>query len=191
MRAQKGEAGYIRTRKYHLTAEIAFSFAVVIGLVITGYIQTKTRLNWLTLVAVLGCLPACRLLVNLIMLIPHHSVNEARELEISGNTEYLTVVYDLVITSERRSMPITALVISGNTVCGYAPDKKVDVAYAARHIKSILKQNSIEKVTVKVFHDYVAFLSRAEGLNSIAAVEGDDNSQQEEAIREIILDISL
>lgn len=191
MRAQKGEAGYIRTRKFHLTTEIIFSFAIVIGLVVTGYIQTKTRLNWLTLIAVLGCLPACRMLVNLIMLIPHHSVNESKELEISGHTEYLTVLYDLIITSERRSMPITALVISGSTICGYAPDKKVDVAYAARHIKAILKQNQIEKVTVKVFHDYVAFLSRAEGLNSIAVVEGDDNRELEEAISEIILDISL
>lgn len=191
MRAEKGEAGYIRTRKFHLTAETVCSFAIVVGLVVVGYLQTKTRLNWLTLIAVLGCLPACRMLVNLIMLIPHHSVNEAKELEISGNTEYLTVLYDLVITSERRSMPVTALVISGNTVCGYAPDKKVDVIYAANHIKAMLKQNQIDKVNVKLFHDYVAFLSRAEGLNSIAAVEGDDNRELEEAISEIILDISL
>ena len=101
------------------------------------------------------------------------------------------MLYDLVVTSERRAMPIEALAISSNTVCGYVRSKKVDTAYAARHIKSILKQNKLEKITVKLFHDYVAFLSRAEGMNSIAAVEQRPAKKQEEKIKEIILNISL
>lgn len=191
MRVDKGDAGYIRNRKVELSIEVTLAFAIVIVLVILGYIQTHTRLNWLTLIAVLGCLPACRILVNLIMLVPHHSINEAKELEISGNTEYLTVLYDLIVTSERKAMPIPAMAISGNILCGYAPDKRLDTIYAAQHIKNILQQNHIEKVSVKIFHDYVAFLSRAEGMNNIASVEQEDSKSLEEDIAEIILDISL
>jgi len=191
MKIQKGEAGYLKARKTRLTIETILEFAIVAGIVIAGYVLNHTKLNLLTLVAILGCLPACRTLVNLIMLIPHRSINEAIELEISGNTEYLTVLYDLVITSERKSMPIEAIAISNNTVCGYAKNKKVDTAYTAKHIKSILAQNKLEKVTVKIFHDYVAFLSRAEGMNNIAAVEHNGPSRREEEISEIIKDISL
>ena len=72
------------------------------ALVIAGYVTTKTKLNLLTVVAVLGCLPASRILVNLIMVMPHDSIDEATELEISAVTEELTVAYDLVITSEKK-----------------------------------------------------------------------------------------
>ena len=88
-------------------------------------------------------------------------------------------------------MPIDVVAISNNTVCGYTREKKVDLAYAAKHIKRILQQNKFDRVTVKIFDDYTAFLSRAEGMNNIAAVEKEDNKKKEEAIREVILDISL
>lgn len=191
MRIQKGNAGYLRARKRLLIIETIISFALVAAIVITGYITTKTKLNMLTLVAILGCLPACRILVNLIMLVPHTSINEAKELEISGVTEELTVAYDLVVTSERNAMLISAIAIFDNTVCGYTANKKVDTAYAARHIKSIMKRNKLDKVTVKIFTDYKAFLSRAEGMNNIASVEQADTRRHEEKIKEILLDISL
>ncbi len=99
-------------------------FGLVAALVIAGYVTTKTKLNLLTVVAVLGCLPASRILVNLIMVMPHDSIDEATELEISAVTEELTVAYDLVITSEKKAMPVAAVAIYNNTICGYVPVKK-------------------------------------------------------------------
>ena len=191
MKIQKGCAGYLRAKKMRTMITTILAFALVAAIVITGYITTHTRLNMLTLVAVLGCLPACRLLVSLIMLMPHHSIDEAKELEISGVTEELTVVYDLVVTSEKKVMPIEVATIFNNTVCGYVSSNKVDTTYAAEHIKSIMLQNHLDKVTVKLFHDYKAFLTRAEGMNNIASVEQTDTRRHEEEIKEILLDISL
>ena len=191
MKIHKGEAGYLKKRKVQLMIELILEASLIGGLLIAGYLLNHTRLNIFTLVAILACLPACRALVNLIMLLPHHSMDEATELEISGVTEYLTMLYDLVITSERKAMPVDAIAISGKTICGYARNKKVDTNYCARHIKSILAQNKIEKVTVKIFHDYVAFLSRAEGMKNIAAVERADQQRLEDDIKQIIMDISL
>ena len=105
MKIQKGDAGYLRRRKRLLILEAVVSFGLVAALVIVGYVTTKTKLNLLTVVAVLGCLPASRILVNLIMVMPHDSIDEATELEISAVTEELTVAYDLVITSEKKTMP--------------------------------------------------------------------------------------
>ena len=116
MKIQKGDAGYLRRRKRLLILEAVVSFGLVAALVIAGYVTTKTKLNLLTVVAVLGCLPASRILVNLIMVMPHDSIDEATELEISAVTEELTVAYDLVITSEKKAMPVAAVAIYNNTI---------------------------------------------------------------------------
>ncbi|XCP83742.1 hypothetical protein ABXS75_11705 [Roseburia hominis] len=191
MRTKKGEAGYIRSRKTLLMIVVLLEFALVGGLVFVGYKTTGTRRNLLTLVAILGCLPACRTLVNLIVMAPYHSINEARELEIAGVTGNLTVLYDLILTSERKSMPIQSIAIYNRTVCGYVSDKRIDTHYAARHIKSMLAQEKLDKVTVKLFTDYTAFLARAEGMDNIASVEQEDNSRIERKISRLLLDISL
>ena len=68
MKIQKGDAGYLRRRKRLLILEAVVSFGLVAALIIAGYVTTKTKLNLLTVVAVLGCLPASRILVNLIIL---------------------------------------------------------------------------------------------------------------------------
>lgn len=191
MKTRKGEAGYLRRRKRLLILETVISFGLVAALVIAGYVSTKTKLNLLTVVAVLGCLPASRILVNLIMVMPHDSINEATELEISAVTGEITVAFDLVVTSEKKAMPIAAVAIYNQTICGYVPAKKVDLTYATNHIKSIMKQNQLDKVAIKLFHDYKAFLTRAEGLNNIASVEQKSSQKQEEMIKELLLDISL
>ena len=191
MKIQKGEAGYIRKQKKKLSLILILYVIFVAALLGVGYLLNGSKLNMLTLLAILVCLPACRVLVNLIMFIGHRSINESKEMEISGSTEHLTVIYDTIITSERRAMQIHAIAISNHTVCGYTSDKKVDTAYAARHIKSILHQNKVDNITVKIFNDYVAFLSRAEGMENIAAIEKADTLKTENEIKNLILNISL
>lgn len=190
MKIQKGEAGYLNARKKQLILIMAIYVVGIALLLIIGYLQTKTRLNLFTLAAVLICLPACRTLVNLIMVFPHHSIEENVKSEIDEKTAYLRVIYDLVVTSEKSAMPIQTFAISNNTAIGYTKSFKVNKTYAAEHIKKILEQNGLEKVTVKVFRDYSAFLSRAEGMNSMASIDQNDLERAEQ-IESLILDISL
>ena len=191
MKVQQGTAGYISAKKRELALFIGVGAVLVIGLLVAGYLIYDTKLNWLTVVAILICLPICRTIVNLIMFIPHTSISEKTEMEISGKTENLIVLYDLIITSEKKAMKIDSLVISKNVICGYSKSTKLDTDYAMKHIKAILEQNGIEKVTVKIFKDYVAFLSRAEGMQSIASIEKTGPGRKEKEIEQLILDISL
>ena len=46
-------------------------------------------------------------------------------------------------------------------------------------------------MVVKLFHDYKAFLTSAEGMNNIASVEQQDTRKHEEMIKGLLLDISL
>ena len=187
MKILKGDAGYIKKHKLHAIIKAVIEFAIVIALLILGIMQTKTRLNLLTVVAVVGCLPAAKALVEVIMILPYRSIPREVASEIREKTELLTVIYDLVLTSEKKVMPIDSIVISGNTIFGYASNKKTDVDFAAKHIKQYLYANQFTKVSVKVFDNYTAFLSRAEGMENIADVDKTNTRAHEEAIKRVIL----
>ena len=73
---EKGQPGYIKWRKEKYLIGTIAEFAVVIALVVLGYVQTKTKLNLLTVVAVVGCLPASKMLVEFITIVPHQSIEK-------------------------------------------------------------------------------------------------------------------
>ena len=111
--------------------------------------------------------------------------------EILEKSSLLTTAFDMVITSRDKIMPVDAVVISNHTVFGYAHDPKTDTEMAAKHISDILAENHYTKVTVKIFSEYVPFLSRVEGLNNMIEVNHSADKELEEAIRQIILNISM
>ena len=190
-KVSKGNPGYIKKRKQNRILKTILQFGVVVALLILGVAQTDTRLNLLTLVAVLGCLPASKSLVEVIMLFPHHSIEATKADEIKEKTSKLTVAYDLVFTSEKYIMPMDCIVISDNTICGFSSNKKADTIFAAKHIKQILYANQFTNVSVKIFDNYTSFITRAEDMNNLADVENKGIKNKEEKIRQIILNISL
>ena len=121
---EKGQPGYIKWRKEKYLIGTIAEFAVVIALVVLGYVQTKTKLNLLTVVAVVGCLPASKMLVEFITIAPHQSIEKDIYQEIEAKASLLKRVYDLVITSPEKVMPVDAIVISGHTVIGYASNTR-------------------------------------------------------------------
>ena len=187
----KGDPGYLDYKKKVEIIRTVIYFALVAAVFFLGYSQAHTRLNLMTVVAVLGCLPASKSLVGVITRFPYPSIAVIRADEIKGKTGNITAVYDMIITSREKVMPVDCIVISGNTIFGYTNSEKVDVKYAATHIKSILNQNHFPDVSVKILNNYTAFLARAEGLNSIAAVEKGDTKEMEKQIKQVILNISM
>ena len=65
--AYKGSKDYIHTQKIYEVVRTVLYFGISLSLFAAGYITTGNRLNLLTVVAVLGCLPASKSAVNMIM----------------------------------------------------------------------------------------------------------------------------
>ncbi len=191
MGIEKGQPGYIKARKMKYLAGAVFEFAIVAGLVILGIVQTGSRLNLLTVIAVVGCLPASKMLVEFIAMAPHKSISPPLYREIREKAPMTTILCDLVVTGNEKAMPVEAFVISGHMVCGYASSGKTDEVALARYLKGLFAANHCEKITVKIFHDYKAFLSRAEGLNNMAKVGPSGTGGQEKKLRELILSTSM
>ena len=192
MKIEKGHPGYVKARKVKYLIWTIAEFGVVIAIFVLGYMPGRgTRMNLFTIVAIVGCLPAAKMLVELITMAPHKSIVPDKYKEIEEKAPLVTRVYDMVITSRDKVMPVDAIVISGHVVCGYASSPRTDETLLAKHIKDMLKASHYDKMTVKIFHDYVAFLSRAEGMNNIASIEKADTRKKEREIRNIILNLSM
>ncbi len=191
MKIEKGQPGYIKARKLKYLVWAIGEFAVVAVLVIVGYLKTGSKLNLFTVIAVVGCLPASKMLVEFITMAPHKGIEPEKFAEIEEKAGLITRIYDTVITGNGKVMPVDAFVISGRTICGYAGSPKVNEAETARYIKEMLQNSHVDKVTVKIFCDYVAFLSRAEGMNNIATVESGGEGNREAKIKQLILSTSM
>ena len=190
-KVQKGDPGYLDHKKRIEIIRTIIYFGIVAAVFLLGYSQTHTRRNILTVVAILGCLPAAKALVGVITRFPYSSIDRKKADEIRSKTGLLTVCYDMVITSRESIMPVDCIVISGHTIFGYTHYEKVNAEELSKHIRSILAQNQYTGLTVKVLNQYKPFLARIEGLNNIAAVEREDTKEKEETIRGIILNISM
>ncbi len=190
IKMEKGKPGYLKARKFRYLLWAILEFAVVAALLILGYVQTGSKLNVLTVVAIVGCLPASKMLVEYITMAPHKGISQEHYEEIEEKAPLLVKAYDMIITSTEKVMPVSAIVICGHTVCGYTQSSRTDEAKCALSIKEMLKDHHYDKMTVKIFRDYRAFLLRAEGMNNIAAVEK-KSGKMEKAIRKLILTISM
>ena len=188
---QQGTPGYLDYKKKMEILRTIVYFAIVAAVFFLGYSQTHTRKNVLTIIAILGCLPASKALVGVITRFPYRSIAPSVAKEIREKSSHLSVIYDLVVTSTEKIMPIDCIVVSGNTIFGYTSSSKVDLKYAAGHIKEILQKNQFSDVSVKLLNQYNPFLARVEGLNNIAAVEQNDTKEYEQMICHVIKNISL
>lgn len=191
MKAKKGQCGYIRGRKRTYLYWAAAEFAVVAILIAVGYLKTGTKLNLMTAAAVLVCLPAAKMLVEFIVMVPYPSIAAQKQEEIQTKGALLTNAYDLILTSPDGIMAVDAIVILDRTVCGFTSNEKTDEMQTAAHIRKFLRQHQLDKITVKIFHDYTAFLARVEGMNNIASVDSPETKKKEQEIRSIILSISM
>ena len=73
--AYKGTSGYLRTQKNYEILRTVLYFAISLSLFIAGWVTTGSRENLLTIVAVLGCLPACKSLVEMFMFLRYKGCN--------------------------------------------------------------------------------------------------------------------
>ncbi|MFQ6866196.1 hypothetical protein [Blautia sp.] len=162
--ARKGEFGYIAAEKKRKLLLTAVLFAVPLFIFFTALIYFKTRLTIWTVITVVGCLPACKMLVNLIMLFRSPSLDQETYQKIADHVGELVMSYEMYMTFYEKSAFIDAFAICGNLVVGYSSDPKIDAAFMEAEAQKILKGNGY-RTTVKIFTDLKPFLDRLDTMN--------------------------
>ena len=200
MKIQKGEFGYFAAEKKRLLGLTSVLFAVPLFIFFSAWIYNGSRLTVWTVVAVVGCLPACRYLVNLIMVFLRRSMDEELYKKIRSHQGSLCMAYEMYMTFYEKSAYIDAFAICGNTVVGYSSDPKIDSDFMASEAQKILRKNGY-KADVKILKELRPFLERLDSMNEhrqsleegirFASDERYPGLSRNEVIRQTLLAICL
>lgn len=169
--AWKGTKHYLDTQKKYEILKTVLLYAISGALFAIGWITTKSRLNLLTVVAVLGILPATKACVIAITFCLYSSLTEEKAEKIEGHVGELTCLYDMVFTSSDKNYAIGHLTVKGNTVCGYSEQKKFEEQGFYRHVDQRLKADQLKNVNVKIFTDLQKYVERLDQMRELSCDE--------------------
>lgn len=189
MKVIKGCYGYLPKQKKKEIAKTIAYFSLSLAIFAMGYFSTGTKTNLLTIVAVLGCLPASKSAVSMLMywkagICSASCYREVKPYEETGDT---LLLYDLYLTSYLKNFQISVMAIKNNALCGYTEDAKCDLNAGEKHIAEMLQQNGYSGLTVKLFADLSKFTERLGQMNA----QPERMQEKEQAVAQLIREISL
>jgi len=173
--AYKGSRDYIRVQRVYEIVRTALYFGISLSLFAAGFITTGNRLNLLTVVAVLGCLPASKSAVNMIMFLRCKGLSREAAAQIAPCEGELTCLYDMAFTSYSRTFEVGHMAVKGNIVCGYSEKKDFPEREFQAHLEPIMKADSHKNVTVKIFTDLEKYKERLTRLQALETEQ--DNTE--------------
>ena len=178
-RAVKGTYEYIRKKRVQTALVTAMMFIISLGIIITGYVTTGSKRNILTIVGILGLLPASKSLVSLIMLLRAKYASADLYEKISKNDDSLVSMYDMYFTSYKKNYALSHMVVHEGVILGYSEDKAFDLKGCQDHLESMLKSAGHNKFTVCLSVKEDEYIDMIKNLNDKAkesqGTESDDS----------------
>ena len=159
---KKGNPGYISYEKKRRILVTAILFAIPLVILISGWIYHGTKENILTIVAIVGCLPACKSMVGVIMILLQKPMKQELYVQAEKARGDLIGGYELAFTAYEKTTPVNAFIVCGNEIVCYTPDEKADIAFLEKHISKIMAANAISEIHVKVLKDFKKYLQRVD-----------------------------
>lgn len=188
MRAIKGTYGYLNKKKKIIVFRTIIYFAISLAIYIVGYLTTKTRANLLTIVAVLGCLPASKSVVNMIMFLRASGCSKEAYEKIQPLEGRLVGMYDMFFTSYQKNFAISHMVIDRKVVIGFTESEKTDVEACTEHLRTMLKQSGFKDYTITITKDLQKYVEQLMNLNQ---EKENEHPEKEDEVRILFYDISL
>lgn len=182
----KGSYGYISYQKKMSVARTVLFFALSLAIYGIGIYSTGSNKNLLTIVAMLGCLPACKSAVNAVMFLRAQGCSQAAYEKISAYEktsaygDKLTCFYDMYFTSYKKNFPLSHMVLKGNVICAYTESGKCDCRAGEKHLEQMLQQDGYKHMTIKIFDNLDKYLDR---LGQLSKLETEENKNHQGMIQ--------
>ncbi|MCR5719236.1 MAG: hypothetical protein K6F84_01595 [Lachnospiraceae bacterium] len=170
----KGEKNYLKNQLKYEVGKTAILFAISLALFAAGYLTTHTKKNLLTVVAVLGLLPACKSFVVTVMYVINKGCSEEIQKICEKFEDRVCILYDMIFTSSEKTYKSQVCAVGADTVCALCTDEKTDEKNFETHVTDRLKADGITNVKVKVFKDMDRFEKR---LNELSQLERDTDKE--------------
>ena len=187
-KAVKGTYGYLKRKRTLVMIRTIIFFGIALALFAAGYITTHTKRNLLTVVAVLGCLPACKSLVNLIMYFRASGCSESAYQQIIKAEGRLIGMFDMYFTSYQKNYAVSHMVVEDRIILAYTEDKGCDLLSCREHLENMLKQAGYKDMTITVNNDLSKYCEQLRGLNDKKDACA---SAKDDEVRVVLYEISL
>ena len=163
-KTKKGDFGYFSSEKKRRLLITAGLFSLPLIVFFVAWAVNGTSMTVWTVLTVVGCLPGCKSMVSLIMILMRHPMDRKLYEEIRKHAGDLVMAYEMYMTFYEKSGYLDAVAVCGNTVVGYTSDPKVDISYLAEQSQKIVRKNGY-KVDVKILKDLKPYLERLDSMN--------------------------
>lgn len=173
----KGEKGYLEYQKKNTIFRTVILFALSLAIFFTGLISTGQKENLLTIVAVLGCLPASRSAVNMIMVLRFKGIKDADFFKIKPHVGTCAALCDMVFTSYEKNYEIHHMAFKGNSLIGFTANPDCDAKKCEKHLHDLCAQNNLGDVEIKIFKELPKYINRLDQLQSLPDLEVEENGK--------------
>mgnify|MGYP007033828630 CR=1 FL=1 len=187
-RAVKGNFGYIRAKRLAVLIRTIVFFGISLSLFAAGCITTGKKENLLTIVAVLGCLPACKSMVNTVMLFRARGCSDQARDAIKPLEGRLIGMYDMYFTSYQKNFALSHMVVEGNLVLGYTESGGCDCTACQEHLQAMLRQGGFKDRTITISQSLSKYCEQLKNLNQMTP---SGSPEKDDEVRVVLYDISL
>ena len=184
----KGAPGYFKNRKIKTGIAMVSGYLLVLLLFFSGIFIFADRGNLLTVIAIVMMLPTGKMTVNFLMYPRKGKADAAEYNEMCTAYDKLTILADILITPEKKSIEFTYTAIDKAHIVIYCTDKKLDTAYHGKYIKDFLKHSDIT-ADVSFYTDLNKFKKRLAAINSAAPESYTD--EENKRIEEIAYNLKI
>ncbi len=182
----KNTYGYIDSQKKYEIIRTLVYFGISLSLFSAGYIATKSKMNVLTVVAILGCLPASKSLVGMIMFLRQKGCSKVLYEKVNPLCINVKQLYDLVFTTEKVTYQIAHAAYHAKCLILFS-EKTIDENSLQAHIEEYMRRAHIAGVTVKVYSDTKKYCTR---LSQMTLLEDEQPRLAQEVIQ-LLKEITL
>ena len=183
---EKNDYFYFQQKKKMEIIKTIVMFGISAALYIAGIITTGSNKNYLTIVAILGCLPASKCAVSMIMYLRVKGCSmKAYEL-ISNSFGKNLGAYNLYFTSYDKNFDISHVFVKGMTIIAFTENEKMLENAFEEHIKTVLNRDAITGVNVKLYKDLDKYVTRIEQMLKL-----ENEKSREKDIMKTLFAVSL
>lgn len=154
----KGMYGFFSHKKRVEILKTTVFFAICLAVYFMGLILTKTNKNLLTIVAILGVLPAAKAAVGMIMVVRFKPIAMESYQQIETYKNQYLLLYDLVFILEEKAVKTECVAVYENTICILTSCKFMKEGEIAGEIKKFLSNHGKGLCNVLVVKDIKTYV---------------------------------
>ena len=182
----KGEYAYFNKKKRYEVIKTILFFAISFAVFLTGYLQTGKRENLLTVVAIVGVLPASKSAVNMFMFVRYKAVEKSVYECLGAYSDRGVIMYDLIFVLNQLAVKSECVVIADKELVVYTKNTKLSEGEIAKQLKNFLSNHGKGNCSVKVCKSEKSFLEQAKSRLSAKELSEEAKTREQEISQKLL-----